>query len=431
MAAMKRASKESDFDAAMRAIEASGHSVFAPSAAHRWLRCPGSLRAALVAKAALTDEDGTPLGGSNIYSVTGSAAHHVAETWLTANRRPNHLLGTIYEREQIQVEITQEMLDYVEMYVVACRAFGYDKPPYRGVERRVSFGDLFPIPNQSGTCDFWFYDLVNRHLYVLDLKYGTGVRVYAAKNEQEMLYALGVIRHFTEHAIPLPEKITLRIVQPRLEHDDSWTLDLIELFAFAHKVRTVARQAWEPDAERTPDEKACRFCPLKATCPALADEIEELADDLFDEADEPVRARRVSKMDTARMAKLLRWRPTMESWLKSIKEELLSRADGGETVEGFKIAVGRRSRGWISEKKARDALELLGLDRSEMFKETFKSPKQIEDALKLRRWPKAAIKSLVHVTDGPRTLVPVLDPREGLASVADIFDDEEGDDGSL
>lgn len=416
--------------AAIRAIERSGHSVFAPSAAHRWMKCAGSLKASLIEKAGLIDEDGSPVTGSNIYSVTGTAAHAMAEIWLKTGRRPADWIGQEFTRDGITVVIDEEMLGYVEQYVDWCREREEVSHEW-GYEEHVKFGDLFPLPDQGGTADHWCYNQPDRVLTITDLKYGTGVRVYAHENEQLMLYAYGVLLLLTsaKYRLPVPVKIVVRIAQPRLDHFDEWEFDSIRLMHFVHEVREKAREAWSDNPEMTPDVKACRFCPLRADCPALADEMEALADDLFDEdANENQRTRRVGKLSTEEMAKLLRWRPTMESWLKAIEQELFNRADGGEDVPGFKIAVGRRRRAWKKPHRLLDALDLIGIDPADAVTTKLKSPKQIEGLLRVRRLPKNAIASLVEVTDGLRALVPTLDPREGLEGVAAVFDEEDEDD---
>lgn len=213
-----------DLNAIIREVEKGGHSVFAPSAAHRWMQCPASLRASLLAKVASVDEDGTPLGGSSFFSVEGTAAHHLAEVWLNGGVCPDHLRGQTFERDGIEVTFDDEMFVEVERYVDWCNDLGNG---LRLVETKVFFGDLFPIPNQGGTCDFLHYLRRTATLTITDLKYGKGVRVFAEHNQQGLLYAIGAVNHLKNRYgpanVPL-EKIVIRIAQPRLDHFDTWEI---------------------------------------------------------------------------------------------------------------------------------------------------------------------------------------------------------------
>jgi hypothetical protein len=209
----------------IEAVEAGGHSVFAPSAAHRWMQCPASLRASLRAKVASADEDGTPIGGSNFFSVEGTAAHHLAEVWLTTGKRPVVLRNKPFERDGIEVTFDEEMFTEVGRYVEWCDDLGGG---LRLVETKVFFGDLFPIPGQGGTCDFLHYVRRTGILTITDLKYGKGVRVFAENNKQGLLYAIGAVNHLKKRYghtnVPL-QKIVIRIAQPRLDHFDTWEID--------------------------------------------------------------------------------------------------------------------------------------------------------------------------------------------------------------
>lgn len=423
--------------ALIAAVEAGGHSVFAPSAAHRWFVCAASLRATLMAQAALIDEDGSPVSGSSIYSVEGTAAHDVAQDWLTVGFRPDERVGETFERDGIAVEITEEMLDFIEEYVRRVEEVAATCNIIR-IEERVDLSRLFPIPRQGGTADVILFDELTGTLYLFDLKYGRGVRVFADHNYQLMLYALGAIwLLLQEDPCRKIERVVLNIIQPRLEHYDTWEVDPLELFAFAWDVKQRAALAWGEDAPFTPDPKACRFCPIRSSCRALAEQIEREADLVFgdDPPDEPDEndGRSLREMTLAEKAQTLRWRPTVESWFNALYADLLAAAEAGDTVEGWKIAEGRRSFQWRNPASIVDALDMLGLPENEIFEPpSVRSPAQIKKVLKKfgLKGPKT-IAGLVEVTSGKRTLVPVIDPRHGLAGLSDVFREEDGDDDLL
>jgi hypothetical protein len=426
-------SKTDTYAALIAAVEAGGHSVFAPSAAHRWFVCPASLRASLSAQADLIDEDGSPVTGSNYYSVEGTAAHDVAQDWLNRGVRPDARVGETFERDGIAVEIDEEMLDFVGQYVDAVME---DDHTILFVETRVDMSDLFPLPNQGGTADAILYDRRTGTLHIKDLKYGKGVRVFATENHQLMLYAYGAIKYLRE-TYPGVEvrRIFVHIIQPRLEHFDSWEVDPLRLSHFAWEVKQRAAQAWSDDAPYNPDPKACRFCPVRSGCRALAEQAQHMADAVFaddppEDQDPPCNA---GALTLAEKAAILRWRPTIESWFNRLYEDALRAAEGGDEVPGWKIGEGRRQYRWRNPDTVADALDMLGLPEDEIYDEpSVRSPAQVKKVLRKHglKGPQT-IAGLIEVTSGKRTLVPLIDPRKGLAGLADVFREEDGDDDLL
>lgn len=426
-----------DEQAIIDAIQAGGHSVFAPSAAHRWMHCPASLRASLAVKAEQVDEDGMPVTGSNFFSVQGTAAHYIAEIWLKAGVPPDYMLDTKYERDGIEVEIDNEMFTEVERYVDWCNAL---EGGFRAIETRVTFGEIFPLPDQGGTCDHMHFSRAAKRLTITDLKYGKGVRVFAENNKQELLYSAGALLHladlYGDDEVGGIEEIVLRIAQPRLDHFDTWTATPDDLYNFVDEVREKAAIAWAPNAPFNPEPKACRFCPVKSSCVALRDQLQRMADDVFgvretiegtgDGGQRDLTQEwtvETALLDTASMSEFLRWRPTIESAFSAVEAELLRRAEGGEEVPDFKIVEGRNRRDWKSDKSAAEWLDFLGLSSDEIWTRKIISPHQAELALRAKR---AANKRglAVEVTSvaGPRTLAPTLDPRSKLVGTADVFE---------
>lgn len=432
---------EDELKRIIREIESGGHSLFSPSAAHRWLSCTASVKAILGQKAAradlIVDEDGTPISSSNYWSVEGTAAHHVAEVWLRRGEPPSHLRGQTYSRDGIDVVMDDEMFTEVERYVEWCRDLG---PGFSAVETRVSLEGLFPIPNQGGTCDHMHFDRSTGRLTITDLKYGKGVRVLAENNPQGLLYGIGAIGHIEAlyGESDLIREVEVRIAQPRLDSFPTWVVTMGDVLAFAAEVRRKSHEAWGPNPRYSPEPKACRFCPVKATCGALAHEVESLVNEAFgnnegEQAD--IEAQDVpvpGALSLERMAEVLKWRPTIDSWMAAIETELFRRADAGDEVPGFKIVEGRHRREWKNERDAAEWLSFLGLPEDRIWKRRLVSPRQAELALRaLRIASKRAVAAEVTSTPGPRTLAPTIDPRSALAGSADVFDQSAEDDDDL
>ena len=84
-----------------------GHSYIGASSAARWLACPGSVRL----YKGLTQRRAT------IYAATGTVAHELCEKCLLENTEPLNYLGKVFEQDGFQVEVTDQMVSSVTMYV--------------------------------------------------------------------------------------------------------------------------------------------------------------------------------------------------------------------------------------------------------------------------------------------------------------------------
>ncbi len=415
---------------------ASGHSVFGPSSASRWMVCPGSLIPGLIA------------GDSpNKYSAEGTVAHHVAEVWLTTGEEPWHLVGTTITVDGYEIDITEEMLSHVRRYVEA--ALEGDGDCY--TEVKVNLSKYTPIPNQGGTADRVWARW--QHLTVMDLKYGM-VRVFARGNKQGLSYALGVFEEWDW--LYDFQTITIRIFQPRLDHDDEWTCTRAELLAFAEEFRAAAARAWVPDAPRLPDPKACEYCPVRTPCPAKYDATLAMVAGSFDDGGEydddalseiisgppavlppaelPIRD--IRHMPLESLERIYLHRKAVEKYFADLGEFLLAKAKEGADLKHWKTVVGRAgNRNWRSVAEKRRAMKLLldsGVEPFDLFSTEMASPYQSSKLLRIAqggtvRENEASVYAFCTQTPGRLTLAPDLDPRLGVASAASAFDDLDDD----
>ncbi|KAK1548206.1 hypothetical protein Q3G72_020898 [Acer saccharum] len=177
--------------------------------------------------------------------------------------------------------ITVDMACEVQKYLDHVRAdLGDDGELF--VEQRLPIftGNHACVPEQFGTSDTVIVRPVARQLVIRDLKYGRGVQVYAERNEQLMLYALGALDEFG--LLYEIDEAVLIIDQPRLNHFDEWTVSVTDLRAFEQEALEAGRKALElvddigmrnTTTDLRPGEKQCQFCKAKADCPALRDAV--------------------------------------------------------------------------------------------------------------------------------------------------------------
>ena len=362
------------------------HAKLSASGAHRWMACPGSVKA----------EEGLP-DQSSSFAQEGTMAHDVVERAL----RLDFNCDTICDRPEI-AEPAQIYVDYV-------RAL---PGKHRFVEMRVSFDEW--VPGGFGTADSIVIDEATSTLHISDLKFGIGVRVDAEQNPQALLYALGAYSGFSFlHEI---ERIKIAIVQPRLDHISEWEISTEDLLKWGEIARVAAEETAKPNAKRIPGEKQCRFCKAKATCPALYRLAEQtlLAD--FEAHDDPVAP---NKLTDEQLSTALAARPVIEAWLNAVEALVKQRLSTGGTFPGWKLVEGRANRAWINEEEAIKELEWMLGDKA--YTRKIISPAQAEKAL--GKAHKGSIESFVFKPQGKAALAPESDPRPSIAADASDFDE--------
>jgi hypothetical protein len=435
----------------------SGHSVFSPSGAEMTMTCPESL-----VINALADDD------TNIDSATGTVAHWLAEKWLKTGRRPVKWIGRTRRVKDFDIDITEEMMEYVGDFVRRCQTLA-DEAEDSFTERQVDISDLTPIPDQGGTLDFGGMGV--GWIKIVDLKYGKEP-VYAYDpvdekvNAQLGIYAWAVFLEFDW--LYNFQEITLAISQPRLPHSYSEvTISRAELIAFADTVRGKWAHNWANPKGRLPSIKGCRWCAARATCPALYlfmsdrigghfrnhDEIEDaeweevipedtlaganavildqFAPTPFPNLPEPVR------LNTKALEKLLRYQKLMDNFFKAIREELLDRAiSHEEELTWWKLVMGRSLRKWVDDEDFVVAsLGGLGLKPEYVYKTVMLSPAEMERMLHTKlKMPLSKAKKffadegLTVQPPGQKSLVQKSDRRKALPKVDDVFRDHTASD---
>lgn len=406
----------------------SAHALFSPSAAHRWIPCPGSLLL----------EQGRP-DTSSVHADWGTAAHELAAWCLENVADAAGWLGKYIEAGDREFVVDPEMVECVRTYVDAVRAM-LNPGDELMVEQRVEFSRHVGVPDQFGTSDAVVVADGGAELQVHDLKGGRGVRVDAVENPQLMLYALGAL-DLVEPLGVTPERVRLFIHQPRLDHVSEWVTTPADLAAFAARAAAAAARATvivergaPADGDLVPGEKQCRWCKAKATCPALAEKVQ--ADVGADFEDLAVTKTRVTlfKEDAQfvkpeRIGAYLASVDLIEDWCKAVRAEAFTRLRAGQPVPGFKLVAGRRgARAWSDPAAAEKLLrETFRLPIEQAYDLKLISPTSAEKLAKAgdigpRQWPK--VQALITQPDGQPSVAPESDKRPALVvtATADEFD---------
>ena len=409
------------------------HSTFSASAASRWLACPGSI----VLSAGM-------VSSSSRHAAEGTVAHGLLEQYLVRSTHPASALGSVVSQDGHDITVDQDMIDALVI------AIGHidemtRAADMRRAETRVNYSKWLRVPTEQGfgTADIIAVFAEQRELLVGDLKFGRGVEVSAVENEQMMLYAGGALLEMDALGIDI-DTVRMAIFQPRISHAPSeWAVTRTDLETWltgrarsgASSVRLAQQTSrdsnWD-DAFLSAGEKQCRWCPAKATCPALRSEVAQTVnggaepDDITDEF-EPVAVD--SHDDPVVLASCLSKVDMIEDWCKAVRAEAERRLQAGDKVPGYKLVQGKRgARAWSDEALAEDVLrKQMRLTVEEAYNLKLITPPQAEKLHKAgtigpRQWPK--LQSLITQSEGKPHVAPESDPRPAITvqPVADAFE---------
>jgi len=406
------------------------HAKFSPSAAHRWIACPGSM----------VMEKGIP-NTSSAHADEGTAAHFLASECLEQGRnatdflncfiviKKGNALWSTSDEDKLSsgFNVDLEMAEYVQKYIDAVRSQADGNELM--VEQRVEFSEFIGSENAFGTADAII--ICQSEIQVHDLKYGR-TKVDAQGNEQLRLYALGALSQFGLFGDFTQARLVIH--QPRIGHVSEEVVSVEDLYEFAHRAKNTVQMIKAVDEGKAlfneqdllnPGEKQCHWCKAKATCPALtkavmttiAGEFDDLSTcDLEVELKQAIES--VPSHGNQLLGKLYAALPLIETWSKAVAVAVTEKLHNGEKVLGFKLVQGRAgNRSWSNAEEAEQVLKSMRLKVEDMYDLKLISPTNAEKLQKAgtigpRQWSK--VESLIVRPEGKPTVAPESDKRPAL-----------------
>lgn len=305
------------------------HARLSASRAERFMTCPGSVRL----------ENQMPYEPPGEAAAIGTHIHELSEKLLRGEELDSPDLDPDH------IAMAQEYAAFVNTLV--------ENPRKRMIEVNVDAGLKSLHQALGGTADAVLVD--GNHLHVIDLKTGR-VLVEAENNKQLMTYALGVMRQFNA---PVDITCTMHIFQPRAGHS-KWTVSGADLVNHGHDLVHAANLALSPDAPTNPSPDACKYCKAKTICPSMRQKVQD-------------NARKEFAPDTKITPDMLDLAHLAADWSDAVITAAKKQLTDGETISGWNLKPGRKTRFWKSEELAAAALK----DHPKAF--SLKSPAAIAD----------------------------------------------------
>lgn len=381
------------------------HALLSASQAERWINCPPSAR--------LTEH--IPDRHSE-YAEEGTAAHELAELKIRNQILEKIGIGPLDAFRDSNPHYSAEMEEAVQRYVDVV-AERYNEALSRSsdaiflLEERLDFSYL--VPEGFGTGDVVI--ISDGVLEIIDLKYGKGVPVSAEGNPQMRLYALGALDGFGwMYDI---REVRMTIVQPRLDSISTDVMDIESLREWGESVvRPAAELAWEGKGEFKPGNH-CRWCKVKATCRARAEENMKALEYEFQDP---------ALLSLEEIGQILHIAEQLQAWAKDVQEYAQEQAMKGEKVPGWKLVEGRSIRKITDEITLLELLDREGFPKDSITETKLLGISKLEKIVGKKQLAEIA-GDLIVKPPGKPVLVPETDKRTELNSLESDFENENFD----
>ena len=388
------------------------HSNISPSAAARWINCPGSV--ALNAAA--------PKQKSGIHSATGTCAHGLGEKLLKGDITKAQLLNM--EGETIKVEgfdilVDEKMIEGVLLYYDTVQEFRAEASKDAGapvmalVEQKLIASSI--DEHVYGTADVVICG--KKYLDIMDYKNGQSV-VEVEENPQLTIYGIAGLDHFRAND---RTHVRLTVIQPNARHSEGKVRTWEAPISYLTKQAEVLKKAVAATRETDPKFACgswCKYCAgNNGTCPEKFRAVQKMAQTDFtaiNKAPAVGSLPEVRLMTVQQRAQAYEWKEAIISWFKALEEGLFEELEAGREVPGWKTVDGDKgNRKWIDEAAVVSEFGAL----FDIYEKKLLSPAKLEKIV-----GKGKASHLTERPEGKKIMVRSSDPRPpAKTSAADDF----------
>ena len=329
------------------------HAILQPSSAHRWVHCPGSVKA----------EEQYP-DVENEEAREGTAAHEIAAELVKRASVAKPYSWNDFEGRSATngVLFNEEMYEAAEIYADDCRKVMISTGCFQpNIEQPVMIPRVHEL--NWGTYDFMIHQPLKFKIVITDFKYGRKP-VELVENWQLIEYGIGVIDEITGGSGIADQNYTieLRLVQPRAFHIDgvcrNWIVKASDLRGYANQLKSAADLS-QTDNPPTTAGEWCRYCSASRGCMTLQKEAACITErvETLQLHDLSPEARSIELKYLQRSSEILKER------LSSLEDQALELAKQGELTPGYGIGYGRGATVWNKPDSEVIALgDLLGVN---------------------------------------------------------------------
>ncbi len=376
------------------------HALLSASGSSRWMKCPPSARL-----------EETVHEETSEYAREGTFAHELGELHI------NYYLGNL-KKVQFNKELkklkqdsfySEELMEYVQIYVDFAiekinEARANTKDAVTMVEMKLNYSEW--VEEGFGTGDLVI--ITDDVLEIIDLKFGQGVPVSATQNTQMRLYALGAIQQFG--CLYDINTVKMTIVQPRLDNISSDEMVVGELIKWAEEdVKPKAELAIKGEGEFKAGTH-CRFCKVKHTCRARAEDNMKLCTLDF---------KQPALLTDEEIVEVLNSIDELQKYASDVKEYAFNKAiNEGKKWDGFKLVEGRSTRKYVDEKAVAKTLIEAGFEEDKIYSKSLLTITAMEKAIGKGKFNEL-LKGLIEKPSGKPTLVPEDDKRPEINNTAE------------
>lgn len=328
------------------------HAKFSPSTLRRTILCNGSWKE-------MQERPETP---QSEFAKRGSLLHEYVHKAYTEGKHVVSEIENITDRYQVL-----ECLEYLETL-----SFSFHSVYDIALEEKVYLEKLDPsFKDVWGTADVVIYDPHTATLYVIDWKFGKGVKEFAFENPQGLAYLAGSLVKF-----PKTVNLEFHIFQPSLDHVDVYKTTVPGISKFLEEqLKPAIKGALSDNPTYSPSVTACKFCVAKIDCPYRHKANVEAAQEVFKMYSN------LPKVKPEELRTFLDTADELKSYIKAIQDHIRDSLRKGDPIPGYKLVYGRANRTWADKKAAvKWLLENTNLTEKEIFKSEFRGPAAIEKA---------------------------------------------------